>query len=74
MVTKGLADHGTNGQVGDVVVVHNVKVNNVGTSLQDIVDFFTKLGKVGGKDRRGNEVVLISPNIQGSLSTSGLLL
>ena len=42
VITKSLADHRSDGQVGYVVVVHNVKVNNVGSSLKDIVDFLTK--------------------------------
>ena len=74
MVTEGLADHGSNGQVGDVVVIHDVKVDNVGTGLQHVVNFFTELGKVSRKDGRSNEVVLISPNIQRSGGTSRVLL
>lgn len=74
MVAEGLADHGSNGQVGDIVVVHDVKVNNVGTSLQHVVNFFAEFGKVSRKDGRSNEVVLVSPNIQRSGGTSRVLL
>ena len=74
MITEGLADHGANCQVGDVVVVHDVEVNNVGTGFQNIVDFFTEPGKVSRKDGRSDEVVLITPDIQRSLSTSRVLL
>ena len=74
VVTEGLADHGTNGQVGDIVVVHDVKVNNVGTGLQHVVDLSTKLGKVSRKDGRSNEVVLVTPDIQGSVGASRVLL
>ena len=72
VVTKGLANHGSNGQVGNVVVVHDVKVHYVGTGFQHIVNFLTELGKVGREDGRSNEVVLITPDIQGSLGPSGL--
>ena len=34
VVAKRLADHGSNGQVGHVVVVHDVKVNHVGARFQ----------------------------------------
>ena len=74
MVTEGLADHGTNGQVGDIVVVHDVKVDDVGTSFQHVIDFGTKLGKISRENGGGDKVVLVSPHIQGSLSTGRVLL
>ena len=74
VVTEGLADHGSNGQVGDVMVVHDVKVHNVGAGFQNIVDFFTELGKVSGKNGRSNKVVLVTPDIQGSVGASRVLL
>jgi len=74
VVTKGLAHHGPNGQVGDVVVIHDVEMDNISTGFQNIVDFFAQLGEVSRKDRRSDEVVLISPDIQGGGGTSGLLL
>jgi hypothetical protein len=73
VVTKGLADHRSDGKVGDVVVVHNVKVNNIGTSLEHIVDFLAQLGEIGRKNGRSDQIILISPNIQRS-SRSGRLL
>jgi hypothetical protein len=74
VVAKRLADHGSNGQVGHVVVVHDVKVNHVGARFQDIVDFRTEFGEIGRQNGGGNEVVLISPDIQGSARPSGGLL
>mmetsp|Transcript_10801 Transcript_10801/g.20797 ORF Transcript_10801/g.20797 Transcript_10801/m.20797 type:complete len:284 (-) Transcript_10801:9-860(-) len=73
MVTESLAHHRANGQVRDVVVVHDVKVNNVGTGFQHVVDFSTELGKVGRENGGSDKVVLISPHIQRSLGTSRLL-
>jgi hypothetical protein len=52
VVTKGLADHGSDGQVRDVVVVHNIEVNNIGSGLQHVVDFGTKTGKISRKIER----------------------
>lgn len=74
MVTKGLTHHGSNGQVGDIVVVHDVKVDYVSTGLKDIVNLFTKPGKVSRKNRRSDEVVLVSPDVQRRGGTSRLLL
>lgn len=73
VVTKGLADHGSDGQVGDVVVIHDVKVNNIGTGFEHIVDFLTQPGEIGRKDGRSDQVVLIPPNVQGSRRASRLL-
>ena len=65
VVAEGLADHGADGQVGNVVVVHDVEVDDVGTGLEDVVDLLAELGKVGGEDGGGDEVVLVSPNVEG---------
>ena len=43
-------------RLGDVVVVHHVKVNPVGTSGNHIADFLSQFGKVSGQNRRGNTV------------------
>ena len=74
VVAKGFADHGSNGQVGDIVVVHDVEMNNIGTCFQDIVNFFSQFCEVGRKDRGSNEVVLVAPNIKRSGTANGLLL
>ena len=64
VVAKSLAHHGSDGKVGDVVVVHNIKVNNVGSGLKHVVDFFAELSKVGRKDGWSDEVVFVSPYVQ----------
>ena len=69
VVAEGLADHGADGEVGDVVVVHDVEVDDVGAGFEDVVDLLTELGKVGGKDGGGDEVVLVSPNVEGGGGT-----
>ena len=66
VVAEGLADHGADGEVGHVVVVHDVEVDDVGAGLEDVVDLLAELGEVGGKDGGGDEVVLVSPNVEGS--------
>ena len=73
VVTKGLADHRSDGQVRDVVVVHNIEVNDIGSGLQDVVNFGTEAGEISGKDGRSDQVVLVSPNVQGGGRTGGLL-
>ena len=74
MVPKGLANHGSDCKVGDVVVVHNVEVYDVCTCLQDIINLLAELGEVSRKDRRSDEVVLITPNVERSRRRPGDLL
>mmetsp|Transcript_14893 Transcript_14893/g.37521 ORF Transcript_14893/g.37521 Transcript_14893/m.37521 type:complete len:275 (-) Transcript_14893:25-849(-) len=71
VVAKGLADHRSDCQVRNVVVVHDIKVNNIGSGLQHVVDLGTEAGEISRKDGRSNQVVLVSPNVQGSSRTSG---
>mgnify|MGYP002139184355 CR=1 FL=1 len=49
-----LADHRADGQVGHVVVVHHVEVDDVGAGGEDLVDFLTQAGEIGGEDRRSD--------------------
>ena len=71
VITKSLAHHGSNGKVGNVVVVHDVEVDDISTGLEHVVDFFSELGEVGGKDGGGDEVVFVSPDVQGSGGAGG---
>mmetsp|Transcript_3537 Transcript_3537/g.7738 ORF Transcript_3537/g.7738 Transcript_3537/m.7738 type:complete len:274 (+) Transcript_3537:107-928(+) len=73
VITKGLADHRSDSQVRDVVVVHNIEVNNISSGFQHVVDFGSEHGEISRKDGRGNQIVLISPNIQGSGGTTASL-
>ncbi|MPN09176.1 hypothetical protein SDC9_156464 [bioreactor metagenome] len=47
MKLQSLTDHGAEGQVRHVMVVHYVKVDPVGASRNDITHFFTQTGEVG---------------------------
>src|SRR5690606_32390791 len=46
------ANHRADGQIGHVVVVHHVEVDDIGTGGENLVDFLAKPGKVGGQNRR----------------------
>jgi len=59
VIAQGLADHGANRQVGDVVVVHHIEVHDVSAGGQDVVHFLPELGKVSGEDGGGNPEVLL---------------
>jgi hypothetical protein len=48
--TDCLANQRADGQVRNIVIVHDVKVHNIGTGTDDIGDFLTEFGEVGGKD------------------------
>ena len=47
MRLEGLTNHGAEGQVGHVMVVHHVEVNPVCAGGNDIANFFAQTGKVG---------------------------
>ena len=59
VVAQGLADHGADGQVGHVMVVHHVEMDHIGAGRQHRVALFPKTGKVGGKDGGGDQIVLL---------------
>ena len=52
----GLAHQRTDGEVGDVMVVHDVEVNPVGASGDDVADLLAEAGKIGGQQAGGDAV------------------
>ncbi len=52
----GLADHGPEGEVGDVVVVHHVEVDPISAGGDDVFHLVAQAGKVGGQDGRRDAV------------------
>ena len=54
-----LANQGANSQVGDVVVVHHIKVNPVCTRHENILNFLAQAGKVGRQNGGGNDKLAI---------------
>mmetsp|Transcript_4215 Transcript_4215/g.8052 ORF Transcript_4215/g.8052 Transcript_4215/m.8052 type:complete len:284 (-) Transcript_4215:234-1085(-) len=62
VITKSFAYHGSNGEVGHIVIIHDVKVNDISSCCKNIVNFLSKTSKVGRKDGGGDEIVLISPH------------
>lgn len=51
-----LANHGAKAEVGHVMVVHHVKVDPIGTGIDDAFDFFAQAGKISRENGRGNAV------------------
>ena len=47
VVAQGLADHGADGQVGHVVVVHHVEVDHIRPGGQYVIALFPETGEVG---------------------------
>ena len=45
-----------NGQIGDVMVIHHIKVHDIGARGEHVVDFFTQAGKVSRENRRRNKI------------------
>ncbi|MNN56325.1 hypothetical protein D3C81_1712470 [compost metagenome] len=54
VLAQGAADHRADGQVGHVVVVHHVEVDDVGAGGENLVDLLAQAGEIGGEDRRGD--------------------
>ena len=52
-----LAHHGADGQVGNIMIVHDVEMHDVGAGGEDIVDLLTQTGKIGGQNRRRNQII-----------------
>jgi hypothetical protein len=46
MITESLANTRTDCQVGHVMVVHDIEVNNVSTGCNHVVHFLAQLGEV----------------------------
>src|SRR5690606_11072082 len=47
----------TYGEVGDIVVVHYIEMDDIGTCLQHPVDLLTQASEIGGQDGGGNSVI-----------------
>ena len=45
---QGLANHGAYGQVGNIMVVHDIEMYPVGAGGNNILDFFAQPGKISG--------------------------
>ncbi len=50
MLAQRRADHRADGQVGHVVVVHHVEMDDVRTGGEHVVHFFAQAGEIGGED------------------------
>ena len=55
VLAQCLADHRADGQVGHVVVVHNVEVDPVGAGGEHGFDFLAEAGEVGREDGWGDD-------------------
>src|SRR5690606_40581766 len=56
MLAQSFTDHGTNGEIGHVMIVHHVEVHDIGAGGQHVIDFLTQAGEIGGEDRWGNQI------------------
>ncbi len=56
MRANGFADQGANCQIRNIMIVHDIKMDDVGTGGHDVSDFFAKTGKIGGQDTGGDVI------------------
>ena len=58
MLAQRLTHQRADGEVGDIVVVHDIKVHDIRTGGEHVVDFFTEAGKVRRENRRRNQIFI----------------
>ena len=56
IVSERLAHHGSDGEVGHIVVVHHVEVNDIGAGGQHRVHLGAQAREIGGQDGRSDQV------------------
>jgi len=71
VVLERLADHRADGEVGHVVVVHDVKVDNISAGSEDILNLLAELGEVSAKDGRRDAVVRLHLQLRGARGRRG---
>src|SRR5882724_12659820 len=54
MLAPRFANQRAYGQIWHVMVIHDVKVHDVCTRSQNVIDFFAQFGKIGGENTWGN--------------------
>ncbi|MNH16599.1 hypothetical protein D3C79_762450 [compost metagenome] len=54
VAAQGLAELRAHGQVGHIVVIHDIDMDDIGSRSQHLLGFFTQAGKIGGQYRRCN--------------------
>ncbi|MNE20922.1 hypothetical protein D3C80_1140650 [compost metagenome] len=54
VLAQGGADHRADRQVGNVVVVHDIEMHDIGAGGENVVDFFAQASEIRGKDGRSN--------------------
>jgi hypothetical protein len=54
VLAQRLADQRADGEIRDVVIVHDIEVHDVGAGLQDLVDLLAEPGEIRRQDGRGN--------------------
>ncbi len=56
MLATRLAHKGADGEIGNVVVVHDVEVHDAGARLEHVIDFFAQTRKVRRQYRRRYQI------------------
>ena len=46
VLAQSIANQRSNGQVGNIVIVHDVEVDNIGPGLEDVIHFFSQAGEI----------------------------
>ena len=54
VVTQCIADHRPDCQVGHEMIVHHVKMHDVGARIEHSFDILAQAGEIGGENRRSN--------------------
>jgi len=56
MRSNCLTDERPDCQIGNIMIVHDIEMDDIGAGCHDVADFFTETGKVGGQNARSDAV------------------
>ena len=57
MIAKGFTHHGPDSQIGNIMIVHNVEMHNVGTRFEHVIYLFSQSGEVSSKYGGSNQKI-----------------
>ena len=57
VIAQCFTDHRPNSQIGHIVIIHHIKMNDIGTRFEYRVNLFAETGKIGGQNGWSNQKI-----------------
>ena len=57
MIAQSFTHQRADGQVRHIMIIHHIEMNDIRARGDDVIDFFTQTGEIGGQDRRCNQKI-----------------